>query len=339
VSPAEIARLQRRDSTTPETEAAYFEGLHFLNQYGAANATRALEAFERATRFDARYQQAYVGLSRSYFRLGADGAITQAEARAKALAATTRAMELDDQSAEAHAATGDLQFSYDWNWKGAEQSYRRALQLNPSSSWARQQFARYLAAVGRLDEAVEQAQRATAVDPLSVDAAQTYALMLYFDRREDDAANVLEHALETDSSSAGTRVILSRVRETQNRVKEALEEAQAALAIAEHPGVRAHVAREKALVGDEAGARAELEAVTNGRLRSRPDSRAYALLALGDTDGALSLLEEAEANRDPAILWLAVDPRVDSLRTRPRFTSLLRRMDLPLSLDGGTPRH
>lgn len=333
VSPAEAARLDRQHKTIPDAEAAYFEGRHHLNHYGAARAAQALRAFQRAVELDRNYPAAHVGIARSYIRLGFDGGITQAEARSRALGMVTRAVELDDDSAEAHTAAADLMFFYDWNWQGAERSYARALELNRSSSEALQQFARHLAAVGRLDRAIEQAHRATDLDPLSAEAAQTYALMLYFARRHDEAAGVLQHAFELNPNSAGSHVILSRVREAQQRYGEALEEANRALALAEHPGVRAHAARQMALAGDDAGARAELEKVSQGGLRTRADNRAYALLALGDTDPALALLEQAESERDPGILWLAVDPRTDALRSHPRFVALLERMGLPSSLD------
>jgi TolB-like protein/Tfp pilus assembly protein PilF len=338
VSPIEAARLERRQTTAPEAEAAYFEGQHYLSEYGPENAARALAAFEKAVQLDVNYAPAYAGLARTYVKLGNERALAPADARAKAFAMAARAMELDDQLADAHTAVADLKFAYDWDWNGAQEAYERALDLNPSSSPTRQQFARYLAAMARTGEAVQQAQRAAEVDPLSRDALQTEALMWYFARRYDAAEHALKRATELDPDAAGTYAILSRVREAEQRYRDALAEANKALAITDYPGVRALAAREMALGGDTRSARAELTRLTIAPQHSRPDSRAYVFLALGEADRALALLEQAEAERDQSILWLAVDPRVDALRGHPRFVALLGRMGLPSSIDLGRPR-
>jgi serine/threonine-protein kinase len=337
IAPAEAARLDRSRQTSAAAEAAYFEGVHHLNNIGVESATRALHAFERATRLDVNYARAYVGIARAQIALGFSGAIRQQQARAKALAAVSRALELDDTLAEVHTTVGDLKFYYDWDWAAAERAYERAVALNPSSAAARMQFARYLSAMGRVGEAVQQAEQATTVDPLSASTVQTHALMLYYLRDNDQAAAVLERAEALDPASAGTYQILSRVREAQGRYAEALEAVDKALAIGTDPGIHAHAARLMALAGDRDAARARLREVREGALYVAPEYLAYPLLALGERDGALTLLEQAEAERNPGILWLAVDPRVDELRGDSRFAALLSRVGLPASLDFPPP--
>jgi serine/threonine-protein kinase len=156
VTPLEAARRERVQATSAAAEAAYIEGVHYLNNIGSESAARARTAFERATRLDVNYAAAYAGIARAEIALGFAGAVLHQEARAKALAAVSRAMELDDGSPEASMAMGDLRFYYDWDWSGAEQAYERALALNPSLAIARTQFARYLWAMGRVGEDVQQ---------------------------------------------------------------------------------------------------------------------------------------------------------------------------------------
>ncbi len=137
VTPEERERLTQVRSTNPAAEQAYFRGLNQLNQLGVDNIRASIEAFKRAIEFDSSHAPAHAGLARSHITLGFMRVITQAEARVSALAAASRAAELDPDSSAAHEVLADLKFYYDWDWPGAEASYRKAIDLNPSSDRAR----------------------------------------------------------------------------------------------------------------------------------------------------------------------------------------------------------
>ena len=133
VTPAEAGRLGAPRQTNPNAEEAYLRGRAELLSYGPEAARRALEAFHRALSFDAKHAGASAGLSRAYVVLGQFGMISEAEARQSALAAARAAVELGDDSAEAHRALGDLSFFFDWDWGTAEREYQRLLPSIPAS--------------------------------------------------------------------------------------------------------------------------------------------------------------------------------------------------------------
>ncbi len=137
----ESARLNRSQRINPPAEEAYFEGRRQLDLRERNSARRALDAFKRATELDPRYALAHAAAARSYFSLASAGDISQAEARASALAEVNKALAIDENLPEARAALADIKFYYDWDWPGAEAEYQRALDLNPSFTYARRRYA------------------------------------------------------------------------------------------------------------------------------------------------------------------------------------------------------
>jgi tetratricopeptide (TPR) repeat protein len=176
---------------------------------------------------------------------------------------------------------------------------------------------------------VTEARTAEQLDPLSPVAAQTTGLMLYYGRDYAAAATQLSHALEIDPTFSRVHAVLARVREAQGQLDEALREIDAAIEGAQQaaPSWYAYRARVLALRGDRDGARALVEHLRRGPLRVPPESLAYVYLALDDDQTALRLLEQAIDERDPAMLWLEVDPRVDNLRSSKRLTPLIDRLN------------
>ena len=331
----ESQRLTRVQSTNPAAEEAYFLGRYHLGQFGVERARRALEAFNRAVQLDPRHAAAHAGSARSYFSLGFAGAISQPEARARALAHVNEALRIDADQGDAQAALGDLKFFYDWDWPGADQAYRRAIDVNASFAYARAQYARFLAAGGRLKESTAHARAAADLDPLSGETAQSLGLILYYARDYDAAVQALQRALSLDPGSARARVVLGRVYDAQHRPDEAIEETRQAIAMAEDPGVpwRIQLIRLHAVAGRREEARAQFIELTRDterrQLRIAPEHLAYFHLSMGDPDAAVKYLDRAVQERDPGVLWLAVDPRVDPLRSDPRFQAILANLGVP----------
>ena len=328
-------RLGPQRATDPAAERAYFQGRFHLGQYGVEHARLALDAFNRAVQMDASHAPAHAGAARAYVSLGFSGALPQPEARARALAEAETALGLDAALSDAHLALADLRFYYDWNWRDAEAAYRRAVELDGSSALARTQYARYLAAAGRLDDAVAQGREAVAIDPLSPEAAQTLGLMHYFRRDYDAAVEAVQRGLSLDPRFARGHYVLGRIHDARNEPELALQETERALAMAAEPGTswRAQAIRLQARAGRRTEARQQFDALrrdVRGRnLRLSDEFNALVLLALGDTEEALAAMERAAGDRDPSLLWLAVDPRVDSLRGHPRFEALVARLGRP----------
>jgi TolB-like protein len=335
LTPSESRRLSQARPTTPAANEAYFQGLHYLSQ-SSSDGHRAVDAFRRATQLDPDHVGAHAGLARGLLTLGFLGAMTHQEARALALSETNRALALDGDSAEAHAVLADLHFYYDWDWTRADQAYRRAIALNGSFARARSQYARYLAAARRGDEAISEAARAADLDPMSASAVSTRALVLYYARDYQAALGAIGHALQLEPGSASAYFLLSRINAARGAMDEAMAANGRALAIAgdnSSNSWRVHVLRLQALSGLVDEARAGLTRLT-AEVASRRQRVGFAQLAsvheaLGDRVRALDCLERALSEREPDLLWLAVDPRVDSLRSEPRFEQVLARLGIP----------
>jgi serine/threonine-protein kinase len=337
VSESESRRLTQVRATNPAAEEAYFQGRYHLGQFGVERAKRALQAFNRAVELDPTHAAALAGAARSYFNLGFAGAMSQQEARVSALSAVNRALTIDPEQGEAQVALGDLKFFYDWDWVAAESAYRKATEVNPSFSYARAQYARFLAAANRLEQAKEEVRTAAELDPLSADSAQSVGLILYYARDYDAAIRALEHAMNLDPGAARARYVLGRVFEAQGRADEAIRQTTLATQMVDDPGVswRMHLIRQHAIAGRRGDAQAQFAAfmryAEKRHLRIAPEHLAYFYLALGDEAAALRYLTRAVEERDPGVLWLAVDPRLDSLRDHPQFQKILSSLGLPRS--------
>jgi TolB-like protein len=332
LAPAESGHLGVPQKTDPAAEQAYFEGRAHLSQR-ATRAGLALTAFQRALAIDPMHAGAHAGAARSFVALGFARAIPQSQARASALTEVTRALQIDDESAEAHGVLGDIKFFYDWDWAAAEREYRRAIELGPSASDIRGQYAQFLAAVSRLQEAESEATESTVLNPLSADAALTRALIVYYERRYDDSLTITQHAVQLDPNLATSQFLLGRIYEAQNRLTDAAQVTNRAIRMATTVplGWQVQALRLEALSGRQSEAQVGFD-----RLLADPaqdnhligPQTAYLRLALGQPEEALNALRRAVSERDPGVLWLAVDPRLDPLRGRPEFSALLTAIGL-----------
>lgn len=326
-------RVQRRRPASVEAYEAYLKGRYFWNMRTAAGLTRALGYFEDALQLDPGYAQAYAGIADSYAVLGstAIAALPPLEAGPKAIAAAARALELDPTLAEAHVSYGFAVYSYQWDWARGEQHFRRAIELDPDYAPAHYWYSLYLDQLGRLDEAAAAAQRAVALDPLSLVGTYAVGLTHYCARRFDRAREYAARVLEVESDyPLGLRLLGSSLV-AEGRYRDAIEPyerlARAAPDNSLYGGWLAHVYGRNRRVSE---ARAILTA-----LASRPNARrvaaaniAIGYIGLGDNAAALSWLDAAYAEHSQALTYLKIDPVYDPLRQEPRFADLLQRVGL-----------
>jgi TolB-like protein/tetratricopeptide (TPR) repeat protein len=334
VTSREAGRLSRRTQVNANAEEAYFRGRSELNGYGPDGARRALDLFAQAIRYDASFAAAHAWKSRAYVVLGQFGIISEGESRQSALTEAREALRLDADSADAHRAMADLMFFYDWDWAGAESEYLKALELNPSLSRARLTYAELLAVVHRFPDALTQSELARSLDSQSPEVISSQAIVQLYADRFDEARATIEQLLRAQPGSVGALIVRARVDAAQERYPEALEAVNRALTLS-GGGVAVEITRIQLLArnGQADEARAALAALdaraATGAVRVSRRDRAYVRLALGDADGACGELEQSYADRESALRWVGVDPRVDALRGDPRFTAILARMHLP----------
>jgi serine/threonine protein kinase/Tol biopolymer transport system component/Flp pilus assembly protein TadD len=324
----------RTGTESVEAYHAYLKGRYCWKKRNDEDVKKSIEYFNRAIEADPNYALAYVGLADAYLVLGGFGIATLApkEAYPKARAAAERALEIDDTLAEAHASLGYCLANYDWNWSRAEREFKRALDLKPGDPVAHHWYGfLYLASMGRLDQAIDELRHALELDPLSLSIGSNIGLLLYLARRYDDALNEFQHILEMDRSFVYTHWELALTYEQCGRYDEAIASFQKAIALSGTSTLpRALLARAYALAGRKKDATALLDEL--GELSTQtyvsPYRIAAVYAALGDRDRACKWLEHAYEGRDAWLIWLAVDPVVDSLRSDSRFTDLLERIGL-----------
>jgi tetratricopeptide (TPR) repeat protein len=222
---------------------------------------------------------------------------------------------------------------YEWKFREAEQEFKRAIDLNPNYSVAHHWYAYDLAALGRMDEAVAEIERARQADPLSAIINTDDAEILYFARRYDEALQQAHATLEMDPNFAHAHRVLERIYNEKGMFPQAIAEGQRAVALSgDDVWMLLDLANTYAL----AGMKSQMEdclkrvaAVSPGG--TVPDTGTVAEIdaAMGDRDAAFNVLENEYRRRDGALILLRADPRFDSLRPDPRFQQLARRVGLP----------
>ena len=329
VTAVESGRLARKYISNQEAQDAYLRGRYLLDMGTRAGLTEARALLEKAVRLEPQYAQAWASLSRAYLALGNFGVMTPAEVRQVAPPAADAAISADPTLAEAALAVADVRFRLQRDWSAADEAYRHALELNPSSTDARGQYARFLAASGRTADAMRVALDAYETDPLSIDLHSVVGMMLYYDRQFDRAIAHFRSRLQEPSPRS--HFGLGRAASAAGRHEEAIPALRRALEISGgDPSFKAELGRALAAAGDVGGARAVLQDLEGRRQANReyiaPHDLAYVYIALAQPDTAFDLMNQALDEQASRLLFLAVDPRMDPVRGDPRFTALIDRL-------------
>ena len=248
----------------------------------------------------------------------------QVEAPARASAA--KALELDDQLAEAHVAQGFVKWLYDGDWRGAETSIRRAIELDPGNVAAHFFYSRLLMLLGRFPEAITEIQITERLDPISSAVQSTFGQILYRSGNLSAAAARLERAIEREPRSSQAHVRLAEVYAQMSRFNESLELYEKARLLrgspSDDPRQLAVIAEVYALMGRRHEAKRIL-----ADLRDQASPAAYAIL--GEKTEAFRLLFKMAANREQDVLNVKADPMLKSLHADARWTELLNKLKLP----------
>jgi TolB-like protein len=321
----------------PAAHEAYLRGRFFWNQRLESSLKAAVECFEQARRHDRDYAPAFAGLSDCYAVLGWFGAFRPREAGQKARAAAERAVEIDNQLAEAHCSLALVRFWYDWDWRGAERGFLRAIELNPNYATAHQWYASYLAAMGRLTECSKEQKRAQELDPLSLIIALNAGDRFYFAREFDSAVACYRSIIQREPTFSPAYFQLGRALVQKSAYEEAISSFEEAWKLSGNKHAAPALAHAHGLAGGRAKARAFLSDLIPSGNDQPPASSGLALihLGLGENERALDWLEQGFRQRCLWLIFLQMDPVYDALRVHPRFVQLLRR--LRFSENGSRP--
>ena len=324
-------QLAKRHTVNPDAYQLYLKGRYFWNKRTKDGLEKGIEYFKRSVEQDPSYALAYTGLADCYHLLSSFGVLSPKESVPKAKAAVMMALEMDATLAESHASLARIKTYYEWDWAGAESGFKRAIELNLNYATAHHWYSSYLVLMGRFDEGIAEAKRALELDPLSLAISTGLAARFYFARQYDQAIQQYKTTLELDRDFFGAHII-GAPYEQKGMYEEAIAEFQIATRLSENdPEVLACLGHAYALSGKRDKAQDVLDELKELSKRRYVQSYDLAVVyvGLGEKDRALKLLGKAYEERDETLVLIKVDPRLDPLRSDPRYAELLRRMGFP----------
>jgi DNA-binding winged helix-turn-helix (wHTH) protein len=302
----------------------------------------AVDAFRSAIEMDPTYAPAHAGLARARCQQATFRAVPYQEAFTEAKACALRALAMDSASADAQVALGTVLFLSEWDWTGAERSLQRALEINPDHTEALLQFGSLQEALGRLDDGLRCKQQALARDPRSPGVLVQIAISYWHQRKYDETQLWAQRALEIDQRHVQASQFIThvywRIGDIDKFAAWVISQAivwgfpEARVAVMKQ--VIADMQQVYATAGLSGVNRFWVDQIANPQLDfdillKMAYFRAVLYGAAGRLDEAFECLDQAIANRDPALVHLAVAPNWDSLRADQRFTERLERMALP----------
>lgn len=343
LTPEARSRLAKRYTDNAEAYEFYLRGrVHLWDRNTSQGVDQAIQYFERALAKDPNYAMAWAGLADCYsFGLYMGSPRPLSEVIPKAKAAAKRALEIDEQLAEAHMTMAVVLFRYNWDWPAAEKEFRRALELDPNDALAHVQYAWLLVSMLRAEEALTHIARARELEPRAPFIQAVSGWILLRLRRTEEAIDQARRALDLDRSFALAQNLLAAAYRQKGMLDEALKEELKWRALR-------GMSPESLLQLREAYRASGLPGYWRKQLEfaERPHERAVLYARLGERDRAFEWLEEAYQERSPTMVRLGLDQDWDPLRSDRRFQDLLRRMGLrtdippsrvgnPLAADGG----
>lgn len=337
LSREEKAQLAKRSTGNTEAYEAYVRGLYFWNKRSEDGLARAVEYFQRAVEKDPNFALAYAGLADAYGLIGFFGykLVPVSEAHEKAKAAATRALALDDTIAEAHTAMAMIKEIYEADAASAEREHQRAVTLNPNSATAHQRYSVYLNARGRLEEGLQEMNRARSLDPLSAVINSNLGITLYYQRDYDQAAEYCRKSIETEPDYIPPQLILGMIYQEKGQYADAIAQFNRAKPVARgnlYTQVLEGLGYTYAAMGRRDDAQkvlAELDQLAKENDTAQ-FSKVSILGRLGQTKEAFKILEREAAGTSELPHWFRADPRYESLRSDPEYKEFLQRHKFPV---------
>jgi tetratricopeptide (TPR) repeat protein len=321
----------RRYTDNVQAYSLYLKGRFCWNKRSQEGVREAIAYFEQAIAHDPGYTLAYSGLSDSYGLQVDYRGVPVTEGYELARRYALKALELDDNLPEAHTSLAWVQFAYDWDWEGAERSYRRALELNPGYATGHHWYSFVLLVTGQADQALVEAHTALELDPSSLSIRRGLGWLYYYTRRYESAVYHLRRAIAMNPTSEDTYRVLGLVLTQQGAYAEAERAFREAITLSsELSYATAGVAHVLALQGRRREAEALLAELETRARDHYVSPVAFCIVHLGlrNVDQVFQWFERAYQDRRGWMTYLKVEPMCDVVKDDPRFAELVRRMKL-----------
>src|SRR6476646_5996720 len=323
----EARAFTKKPTENPEAHRLYLLGRYHFEKFTRAGWNHAIQYYEQALQVDPNFALAYCGLADTYGWAGGQ-LMPGREAWAKEMELAQKALALDPNLAETHLSMGIALFSV-LHPHASEKELDRAVKLNPNLALIYDQYGWTFSGLGRFDDAFAAEKKALELDPLSTFLNTDLAFFLYWARRFEDATTQIRKTLELDPNNAFAHSILGWCLIAKGNKAEARSEFEKATTLDDLPWYVSSVGYAYGVSGDRAKAEQVLrglEELAKQRYVS-PANRAAVYLGLGEKEQALDWLEKAYEDRDPIFWWIDGDQLYDSLRSAPRFEALVEKVD------------
>ena len=334
---SEKQAIAARPTENSEAHQLYLKGRYFLSRRTEEGLKKSVEFFNQAIDKDSGYALAYSGLADSnmyLLKLAFLRGLSRKESYERAKAAATKALELDDNLAEAHTSLALVKMEYEWEWASSEGEFKRAIQLNPGFAEAHHQYSHYLTAMGRSSESLAESLRALELDPLSLVLNGHLAWHYLYARQYDQAIQQCQKTAELDRNYPETADFRGLAYEQKGMYREAIAELQMAVNLSGNsPHIKAELGHAYAIAGETTPALDILDELKRGSTETHISGYDIAVIhiGLGRKDQALEALEDAYQERSEWLRYVKVDPRIDPLRGDPRFEKLVNQILPPAS--------
>lgn len=323
-------KLARNVPQNTEAYNLYLQGHFYWDKQTENGYKQAIDYFNKAVEKDPTYALAYSGLANTYVALGIDY-LQPKEAFPFAKLYAQKALDLEPNLAEAHAAMGSINFFYEWNWSAADAELKRVIELNAESTEPYSCTLHYLDSAGQPDEAVAEVKRVAEQHPTSIVINAEIGCSSYYAHRYDDAIIELQKTIAMDPGFGIAYYNLGRAFGQKKMYKEAIAALTKAKDLSnETPYVIAELGYAYAASGNIVGAN-EVIKILDKQSSTRyidPYLKAIVYIGLADKEKSLAELEKAIQLRSSWMIWLKVEPKFDSIHSDPRFRDLLNRVGL-----------
>jgi TolB-like protein/DNA-binding winged helix-turn-helix (wHTH) protein/Tfp pilus assembly protein PilF len=333
LTPQQQQALAHNRALNPEAFQDYLQGRHYWALRTSQSLTTAIDYFSRAIQQDPNDARGYAGLAQCYIVLPMLAKTSQTEAYQKARDAAVKALALDDSLAEAHLAIAEVKLYGDWDFVGAENEFKKTLDLNSNYSTGHQWYGEFLSLMARHPEAIRELQIAVALDPLSPVVHLQFGNTLQQARQYDQALDQYQEALKIDPKFSLPFHAMHWAYRRQGKFAESIEPLRAALQSWDAKNDWIALVDQLPAAYSKGGRTGYLrQCVKIDEHSERPWfylARDYA--DLGNREAALAALNKSYENRHLEVLWLLVDPELDPLRSDPRFEELIGKIGFPQS--------
>jgi serine/threonine protein kinase len=330
LSTTDQQKLALGSTDNPHAYQLFLKGEYYSSKFTKEGFDKGIDYLNRAIAIDPNYAQAYSALANNYINQD-DWFMAPKEAGPKARDAARRALALDETDVEAHVALAIESQWYEWDWAASEREFKRAIELKPDSGDAHGYYSWFLPPMRRNDEAVEEAERALRIDPISTGLNGNLGSVFVFTHQWDKAIEQLRAAIDLDHGYWFDYCFLGRAYEQKGRLPEAIATFQRGLTLEGNTELWSGLGHAYAASGNKAEAQKVLDHLKELSTHSyvAPYNIAVIYVGLGEKDEAFAWLNRAHEERSYTLAeYLTTDARLDTLHSDPRFAELVRRIGL-----------